>query len=353
MACSRRPAPKATKTMLCDLSACNCQKCRRRRTEPEPWQSKGKKLATLTNKAAKKLALLAQKSPFGSAEQEDEVKCTDLTHVLFDIIGAISKTKVIVLSAIAVVALAIFVHYALISLSHLKSRLQKKPPPSPIKAETPKARSRSAEPAQPTQSAAKSIAKSPTQKSPAEKSKPAQAAVSSQPAKPSESKPISANVSAAAKAPGTSKVCKKKEMSPPTFLYLPKPESAVKRPAGLFRRKPPTVVAKSCKSDRNRLRGGLCRNNCPPAKNRRKYKFCSLLDTCDKRTVGGDDRSASTEDRATNTPMSDEEGRAIFQTYRTYSYPMEMKSPPSPIVYLYNCIFRRVCPGPSDTSPDD
>ncbi|XP_037896197.1 uncharacterized protein LOC119641528 [Glossina fuscipes] len=90
MACSRRPAPKATKTMLCDLSACNCQKCRRRRTEPEPWQSKGKKLATLTNKAAKKLALLAQKSPFGSAEQEDEVKCTDLTHVLFDIIGAIS-----------------------------------------------------------------------------------------------------------------------------------------------------------------------------------------------------------------------------------------------------------------------
>uniref|UniRef100_A0A1A9UUH7 Uncharacterized protein n=1 Tax=Glossina austeni TaxID=7395 RepID=A0A1A9UUH7_GLOAU len=359
MACSRRTA---TKTMLCDLSVCNCQKCRRRRNEPEPWRSKGKRLATLTNKAAKKLALLARKSPFGSAEQEDEIKCTDLTHVLFDVIGAISKTKVIVLSAIAVVASAIFAHYALVSLSHLKSRLQKKPSPSPIKAETPKTRSRSAQPAQPTQSAAKSIAKSPTEKSPAEKSqpgkkspaeksKPAQAAPS-QPAKPPESKSISADVSAAAKAPGKSKKCKRKETSPPTFLYLPKPESVVKRPAGLFRRKPPTVVASTCKSDRNRLCGGLCRTNCPPAKDGRKYKFCSLLDTCDKRKFGGEERGVNTEDRATNTPMSDEEGRAIFQTYRTYSYPMEMKSPPGAIVYLYNCIFRRICPGP-DTSPDD
>lgn len=269
----------------------------------------------------------------------------------------------IVLSAIAVVASAIFMHYALVSLSHLKSRLQKKPPPSPIKAETPKTRSRSAQPAQPTQSAAKSIAKSSTEKSPAEKSQPAEKspavkskptkAAPSQPAKPPESKPISANATAAAKAPGKSKGCKKKETSPPTFLYLPKPENVVKRPAGLFRRKPPTVVASTCKSDRNRLRGGLCRSNCPPAKNGKKYKFCSLLDTCDKRKVGGEERSVNTEDRATNTPMSDEEGRAIFQTYRTYSYPMEMKSPPSPIVYLYNCIFRRICPGPSDTSPDD
>uniref|UniRef100_A0A1A9WR82 Uncharacterized protein n=1 Tax=Glossina brevipalpis TaxID=37001 RepID=A0A1A9WR82_9MUSC len=335
MACAlRRSPPKHSnvpKPMLCDLSVCNCQKCIQRRNEPESWKYKGKKLA-------KKLAHLSKKSPFGKAEGEDEVKCSDLTHVIFDIIGAISKTKVIVLSATAVVALAIFLHYAVVSLIHLKSTMQKKPPPAPINAEATKTGSRSAQPTQPTQSASKSATKA---SSTPKNSKP-DPNKSPQPVPPSNSQ----------LKPETPEACKKKEMPPPPFLYLPKSEKVTNRPAGLLRNKP-TVLVTTRKSDRNRLKGGFCRNNCPPARNRRKFKFCSLLDSCDKRKFGGQDQSTNTEDRATNTPMSDEQGRAIFQTYRMCSYPMEMKSIPGPILYLYNCLFRRICPGPSETSVSD
>uniref|UniRef100_A0A1A9WVJ1 Uncharacterized protein n=1 Tax=Glossina brevipalpis TaxID=37001 RepID=A0A1A9WVJ1_9MUSC len=97
----------------------------------------------------------------------------------------------------------------------------------------------------------------------------------------------------------------------------------------------------------NFLRGPRCRRNCPPGEPR-TYSFCAkFAENCPQRQIKKNRRYKQA-NKGVNTPLSDCQGKEIYKTYEKYSYPLDMKFPPAPLVYIKDCILRRMCPHPPE-----
>lgn len=95
------------------------------------------------------------------------------------------------------------------------------------------------------------------------------------------------------------------------------------------------------------LRGPRCRTNCPPGAPK-TYGFCAkFAENCPQRQAKNH-RQYKQATKAVNTPMTDCQGKEIYKIYEKHSYPLDMKFPPAPFVYIRDCILRRMCPRSSE-----
>ncbi|KAI9589246.1 hypothetical protein GQX74_007415 [Glossina fuscipes] len=101
------------------------------------------------------------------------------------------------------------------------------------------------------------------------------------------------------------------------------------------------------------LRGPRCRTTCPPG-TPKTYSFCAkFAENCPQREARKYRRYKQA-NKAVNTPMTDCQGKEIYKIYEKHSYPLDMKFPPAPFIYIRDCILRRMCPrSPEETERED
>uniref|UniRef100_A0A1A9UUH5 Uncharacterized protein n=1 Tax=Glossina austeni TaxID=7395 RepID=A0A1A9UUH5_GLOAU len=91
------------------------------------------------------------------------------------------------------------------------------------------------------------------------------------------------------------------------------------------------------------LSGPRCRITCPPG-TPKTYSFCAkFADNCPQRQAKKH-RRYKRATKAVNTAISDCQGKEIYKIYEKRSYPLDLKFPPAPFIYIRDCILRRVCP---------